>query len=369
MKKIAARKPMPLTLMILLDLILFGIALLVFAYFHHVRPSEESAVGLSSTRTYARPTAAVTPAPSPTPSPVPTLVLNAATPDEVVLPTTEPAHTPDPTIEPVITPTVEPTPDPVGYFGSKFKDKFTTGEVISEKNRYVSENLCITVTKHKEPGLVYHLADIYMRDITSFQTLFADDKFGKGYQESTYHADIRSNAVLTMNGDFYGLRNYGVIVRNGTLYRTMKSAICDWCVLYWDGTMECYSPGPVNAEAIMEKGAYQSWYFGPMLLDENGQPKTTFNSHVEKRNPRSAIGYYEPGHYCLVVVEGRNDDSKGLKLVDFSKLMYDLGCKAAYNLDGGETAQMVFDDKTQNKLIDSGRKCSDFITIVEPTFD
>lgn len=357
------RKPMPLFMLILLDLALIGIALLVFAYFHHVRPVEEVAVGTTSSRAYVRPTVTPVNTPKPTRTPVLIAVFNTATEGEANIPLETPTATATPE------PTPEPTPDPVGDFGSIHKDKFTDGEVISERDRYVSENVSVTVTKHKENGTIYHLADIYVRDITSFRTLFAEDKFGKGYSESTYKADLRSDSILTISGDFYGLRNYGVIVRNGTLYRTMKSAICDWCVLYWDGTMECYRPGPVDADAIIEKGAYQSWYFGPMLLDENGQPMTTFNSNVEKRNPRCAIGYFEPGHYCFIVVEGRTDKSKGLSLYELSNLMYSLGCKAAYNLDGGETAQMVFDDRTQNTLLNNGRKCSDFVIITEPTFD
>ncbi|MBR3927420.1 MAG: phosphodiester glycosidase family protein [Clostridia bacterium] len=351
----SAQKPMPLFMLILMDLALIGIALLVFAYFHHVRPREEAAVGTMSVRAHARPTA------QPTITPAPSAPLDPATPENAAPFAPEATQTPEPT--------PAPTPDPVGYFGTKFQDKFTTGEVISERNRYVSENVSVTVEKHKENGVIYHLADIYIRDISSFKTLFAEDKFGKGYSESTYQADLRSDSILTISGDFYGLRDYGVIVRNGTLYRTMENAVNDWCVLYWDGTMACYSPGEVDDGLLMEEGAYQSWYFGPMLLDENGQPMTVFNSNVEKRNPRCAIGYFEPGHYCFIVVEGRTSSSKGLSLADLSALMYSLGCKAAYNLDGGETAQMVFDDRTQNKLLDNGRKCSDFVIITEPTFD
>lgn len=363
LKRKTTKKPMPLYLLIVLDLALIGIALLVFAYFHHVRPTEEVAVGTTSMRAYGRPTAVPTFTPVPTSTPAPTAEPEKATETEADVPTETPAATSAPE------PTTEPTPDPVGYFGSIHKDKFTTGEVISEKDRYVSENVSVTVTKHKENGTVYHLADIYIRDISSFRTLFAEDKFGKGYSESTYKADLRAGSILTISGDFYGLRNYGVIVRNGQPYRTMNNAICDWCVLYWDGTMECYRPGPVDMDAIMEKGAYQSWYFGPMLLDENGQPMTEFNSNVEKSNPRCAIGYYEPGHYCFIVVEGRTKSSKGMSLSELSNLMFTLGCKAAYNLDGGETAQMVFDDRTQNELLNNGRKCSDFVMITEPTFD
>ena len=189
------KKPMPFYLMILLDFCLIGIALLVFAYFHHVRPREEVAVGMVSMRTYARPTAALSFTPAPTNTPVPTMALETATMGETAHQTSMP--TPTVTLEP----TPVPTPEPVGYFGSIHKDKFTSGEVISEKDRYVSENVSVTVTKHTENGVVYYLADIYIRDISSFKTLFAEDKFGKGYSESTYKADIRSDSILTISGD------------------------------------------------------------------------------------------------------------------------------------------------------------------------
>ena len=106
--------------------------------------------------------------------------------------------------------------------------------------------------------------------------------------------------------------------------------------------METYSPKQIDLEDIKARGVWQVWGFGPGLLDADGQPKTTFLSKVRPANPRSAIGYYEPGHYCLVVVEGRGvNDSMGISLEDFSKLFHALGCRAAYNFDGGATAIMA----------------------------
>jgi len=296
------------------DLVLTGIALLVFAYFHHVKPSQLEPVGTTSSRYEAgaaetlknTPAAFHTPEPSPSPSPSPKAAETDATLSEPL--NTEPAAvTPVPALTPAATvlPTPSPTPDPVGYFGSRHKEQFTDGEIIREDNRYVSSNLSVTLTTHRENGVVYHVADFYIRDISSFKTVFANDKYGKGYSEWLLSADKRTNSVLTINGDFYGLRNYGVIIRNGTLYRTMKNAICDYLVLFWDGTMKIYGPGPVDTDSLMAAGAYQSWYFGPMLLDENGGTMTEFNSDLTRRNPRSAIGYFEPGHYCFVMVEGR----------------------------------------------------------------
>jgi exopolysaccharide biosynthesis protein len=58
--------------------------------------------------------------------------------------------------------------------------------------------------------------------------------------------------------------------------------------------------------AEIESGkVWQIFYFGPMLLDEEGHAMKKFNSDVNPVNPRSVIGYYEPGHYCFLVVDGR----------------------------------------------------------------
>ena len=76
------------------------------------------------------------------------------------------------------------------------------------------------------------------------------------------------------------------------------------------------------------------------LLDENGNTMTEFNTTVGGANPRSAIGMIEPLHYVLVTVDGRGE-SAGLSMTDLSALMKDLGCTAAYNLDGGATAAMA----------------------------
>ena len=69
---------------------------------------------------------------------------------------------------------------------------------------------------------------------------------------------------------------------------------------------------------------------------------TKFNSVVLKRNPRSAIGYYEPGHYCFVEVDGRIPASRGMTMEQLSQLFEDLGCRSAYNLDGGQSAGIVW---------------------------
>lgn len=81
-------------------------------------------------------------------------------------------------------------------------------------------------------------------------------------------------------------------------------------VLNWDGTMDIYEPGQVDVDRLMERGAYRSWIFGPSLLDQNGKAKESFWTwdYITYSHPRTAIGYFEPGHYCLLLVDGRQYD-------------------------------------------------------------
>ncbi|MBQ3072315.1 MAG: phosphodiester glycosidase family protein, partial [Oscillospiraceae bacterium] len=139
------------------------------------------------------------------------------------------------------------------------------------------------------------------------------------------------------------------------------------CVLYEDGTMETYLAGDVNVEEILSRSPYQSWGFGPALLDADGLPKERFNTEVERRNPRSAIGYYEPGHYCFLVVDGRRSNySYGLSMEKLSELFYELGCNVAYNLDGGATAVMANAGGVLNRQYRYSRLCSDILYITDP---
>ena len=111
---------------------------------------------------------------------------------------------------------------------------------------------------------------------------------------------------------------------------------------------------------------YQAFSFGPALLDANGKAMEEYDTEIERVNPRCAIGYYEPGHYCFVVVDGRQSGySRGMTIQQLAQTFEALGCKAAYNLDGGKTTVMIFDGKKVNTPADGGRKISDIVYIGE----
>lgn len=250
----------------------------------------------------------------------------------------------------------------------KFADKFTD-TVVSTDTSYTSPDLSIDLSfhsydtgkldfsnqgKHKKYGtnISYVLADIYVGDITCLRTGFAQDTYGIGYTEKLSDMSKRLQSVLAVNGDSYSNdrhQNNGTIIRNGVIYRNQPSD-AETCVLNWDGTMDIYGPNQVDEQTLIERGAYQSWIFGPSLLDENGKSKTQFLTwdYIRESHPRTAIGYFEPGHYCLLLVDGRQKDSRGMFLDEMAGVFEQLGCKSAYNLDGGHCAFMTKEDKVVN---------------------
>ena len=246
----------------------------------------------------------------------------------------------------------------------KFADKYTE-TVVATENSYSSPDISITVTEETLGRTTYYLADIYVRDITCFRSALARNTYGSGFRDSITDMAALNNALLAVNGDYYGNTSEGVVIRNGVIYRANRTG-CDVCVLYYDGTMRVMPGASFSVEDAIRDGAWQAWTFGPALLDTDGSVLTAFTStnRIISANPRTAIGYYEPGHYCMVVVDGRGE-SAGITLPDLSRLFYDLGCTAAYNLDGGNSSIMVWNDAVINDPSGGGRESSDALLIAE----
>lgn len=221
------RRPLPVWVLIVTDILLIGISLLVFAYFHHVRPKEVAAVGISSSREAM---AAYAQVPAATELPQVLDGANAV----------------------AIAPTATPQSDPVGYFGTKYADKFTDGDVIRDGLSYKSEYLNITIHENFEYNSKIYVCDFYVKDISCLRTEFGKEKYGQNINEALSHMTARVGSISSINGDYYSLREDGAIIRNGVLYRDDEYTECDMCVLYWDGTMKTFEPGQFDAIAQME---------------------------------------------------------------------------------------------------------------------
>ena len=211
------------------------------------------------------------------------------------------------------------------------------------------------------------MADIYVADVTSIRTIAAQGDFTMRYERRVKEIASDAGAILAIDGDTYTHVRNSFVIRNGVLYRDTPIENTDICILYRDGTMETKKWGTFTAQEVIDADPWQVWGFGPALLDEEGHA-ISIDHHLAGHNPRAAIGYFVPGHYCFVVVDGqrggKDNGSDGIRLSAFSQLMADLGCKAAYNLDGGDSAQMYWNGAIINKSNNESRVISDIIYIL-----
>lgn len=326
MKNSSKRKAvLPGWAIVALDVVALGVALCVFALFHHVLPRAGGGPKLSIVN--------VQPSGNDTAAQNTSSQASGSESDSAVS---------------------------AGNFSSAFPAEDTgTGADYSHQ----SESVRVAVKGYSVDGVAYYVTDVWIKDISSFRTAFADKQYGQGIHQEFMKMAQDNKVIVAISGDYYSARAKGIVVRNGQLYRDILFE--DVCVLYQDGVMETYTKDTFNIDDAIARKAYQIWSFGPQLLD-NGQPMQEFNSSVKKANPRCAIGYYEPGHYCFVTVDGRQRGySEGITLQALSQLFYDFGCKAAYNLDGGQTAMMAYGNQLVNHPYNGGRESSDIIFISE----
>lgn len=233
----------------------------------------------------------------------------------------------------------------------------SSGTVIGT---YSDSKSKITVTQYRAYDSNIYVADVEVTDGTSILSAFANNTYGRNIIDTTSDMAEENNAVLAINGDYYGARQSGYVIRNGVVYRNQGSNGEDM-VISKDGTLSFISESDTTTDSLIQKQAWQVLSFGPVLV-ENGQIAVTENDEVGMAlasNPRTAIGTVAKNHYLFVVSDGRTSESAGLSLYELANFMKSLGATNVYNLDGGGSSTMVFQGEVVNNPTTNGNKISE----------
>lgn len=217
---------------------------------------------------------------------------------------------------------------------------------------YLNDNALIMIENHPDGdsrlSCGYCLAEIYLPDVHHLKAYYMDSpENGIGEIASMSTICRHVGAAFAVNGDYYV--NQGVTaVRDGIPLNSCVSAY-DLCVLYDDGRMNTYRASELRTQADVSEAlqdAWQAWSFGPVLLNDDGSKIPDFSAraieYLTREHPRTAIGYFAPGHYCLLIVPGYHTNRSGATLEQLSAFFTEIGCTKAYNLDGGASAHMWF---------------------------
>jgi len=228
---------------------------------------------------------------------------------------------------------------------------------------YKDDNISINLTETTVNNTQVYIADVTVSSSDYLKTAFAQNVYGTNVTAKTSETAADNNAILAVNGDYYGANSTGYVIRNGVVYRdtVRENSSNGDLAIYKDGSFKIIYEDQISAEQLVKDGVINLLAFGPALV-ENGEIAVGKNQEVGQAmasNPRTAIGIIDENHYIIVVSDGRTSESKGLSLYQMAEVMKSYGVKTAYNLDGGGSSTLYFNGQVINKPTTGGNKISE----------
>ena len=228
---------------------------------------------------------------------------------------------------------------------------------------YSDGNISVTLTEKTVEETQVYVADITLSSSDYLKTALAQNSYGTNVIAKTSVIAAENNAILAVNGDYYGANSSGYVIRNGVVYRdsVREDTSNGDLAIYKDGSFKIIYEDQVSADQLVQDGVVNLLAFGPSLV-ENGEISVDTNTEVGQdmsSNPRTAIGIIDENHYIIIVSDGRTSESKGLSLYQMAEVMKSYGVKTAYNLDGGGSSTLYFNGQVINKPTTGGSKISE----------
>ena len=228
---------------------------------------------------------------------------------------------------------------------------------------YKDENISINLTETTVNDTQVYVADVTVSSSEYLKTAFAQNSFGTNVTAKTSVTAADNDAILAVNGDYYGANSSGYVIRNGVVYRdtVRENSNNGDLAIYKDGSFKIIYEDQISADQLVKDGVVNLLAFGPALV-ENSEIAVETNEEVGQAmasNPRTAIGIIDENHYIIVVSDGRTSESKGLSLYQMAEVIKSYGVKTAYNLDGGGSSTLYFNGQVINKPTTGGNRISE----------
>ena len=243
--------------------------------------------------------------------------------------------------------------------------------------RYASDTLWVEVRRYiqEKPARTWYEAEIRCKEGGEVPHMIANDP-EKGLKSTEYpHKIARKNrTVIAVSNDYAQLRykqkaRMGIVIRNGKIWseKTRKKGAnqfppLDTLALFPDGDMRVFDSDELKAQDYLDLGATDVLAFGPWLIRDGELNESALAKYGKSKAERVAVGMEEKGHYWFMMLEGRITRSKGDGISFLAEKMKDRGCQVAFNLDGGQTACIVFMGHQLCKMVNGKRNKASRIT-------
>lgn len=235
--------------------------------------------------------------------------------------------------------------------------------VSTTDTSYTDDNIQVNLETITTNNTTVYVADIQVSSADYLKTALAQNTYGTNITAKTSETASSNNAILAVNGDYYGANASGYVIRNGQIYRDTVRDNADFgdLAIYADGSFKIIKENEVTAQELVDDGVVNLLAFGPALI-ENGQIAVDTSTEVGRamaNNPRSAIGIIDENHYIIVVADGRTEESQGLSLYQMAEVLKEYGAQTAYNLDGGGSSTLYFNGQVINNPTTNGNTISE----------
>lgn len=252
----------------------------------------------------------------------------------------------------------------------------TASTPVTTATSYTSDDTSISITTYTQgtgdDTITYYVADLTLSDATSLRGAFANNQFGENITALVSETATANNAILAVNGDYYGFRDSGIVIRNGVVFR--DSGAREGLAMYRDGTVKVYDETQTTAAQLVADAVWNTLSFGPAIVESGAavsgidqvEVDTNVGNHsIQGEQPRTAIGVAADGHILLVVVDGRDPGySRGATLPELADIMISLGATTAYNLDGGGSSELWFNGVVVNQPSNGGERATSDILYI-----
>lgn len=255
-----------------------------------------------------------------------------------------------------------PTPDKDGFY--KAYDDQCQNYDDSPIDIYKDATIEVKCWKEKTYNVIFNYADIKIIHPTQFRRKLTDDTISSKHLDYPLNLFKHMNGVVGMSSDYCAFRNNGTIIHNGKIFRKEKSGFIDLMIYDKDGNLSYMRNSDfIRKKRYLDQNIIHTFAFGPMLVD-NYEVSTSPDmilyriGQVNDDYPRAAIGQFGyDKHYLLCTI-----DYPGLNVTKLATELQKKGVRFAYNMDGGQTATLMFNSNLFNNVAYGGqREVSDIL--------
>lgn len=237
------------------------------------------------------------------------------------------------------------------------------------KDGYTDDSIQVELETREENGVIYRICFVTVKHPSQLRTAMA------GGLQSSKVAMIsnmaqKNHAVLAFNADYLSNNPTKTTFeyRMGNKIRAKFNSTKDTLIIDENGDFHLLTGKDKKQQLkAFETDGHKiinAFTFGPALVKDKQVQSISkkYGYNPYGKEPRIAIGQLDTLSYVVVLAEGRLENSQGVTLPDFANFMADLGCTGAFNLDGGNSATLIYNnDFYQDKSAGNERAQSDMI--------